>query len=152
MKFTIQALKKNSYVNNEIDEVIDFSYKIDEEILDVDPCHVYGHYTLANNDTEYIFDLNINVNLYMACAITLEKVKVPLKFDVSLLFTDSRINDDVYLIDGQTINLDEAIWANILVEKPMIVKKEDVEFDEPQVEIEEEDINPFKALKKLGGK
>ena len=149
MKFSTGMLKKNVYTNNTISGTIDFKEFISDEILDVEPCVVNGNYSILDNDTKYVFDIQIKTAIYMPCAISLEPVKVPMEFPLMLIFANTEFDDDVYLIEGQTIDLKEAIWGNIMIEKPMRVVKDGMTFDEEIVTIDKEENNPFKDLLKL---
>ena len=101
---------------------------------------------------DYQFDLVINAELIMQCAVSLEEVLVPLKFETSVRFTyDDDDSSDNYLIDKETVDLDEAVLSEIILNVPYRVVKEGYEnlFTD---EVEEEPINPsFQILKDLYG-
>ena len=123
------------------------------DIKDVKKCHVSGVCYEVSYD-EYLFDLNIDLELVMVCSVSLLDVFVPLTFDTKVRYSYS-IDDssDDYLITKDTINLDEAVLSEIVLNIPLKVVKEgyENEFMEEE-EILEEEINPsFKALKDLYG-
>ena len=103
---------------------------------------------------EYLFDLNVDLELVMVCSVSLLDVLVPLQFNTKVRFTNS-IDDssDDYLITKDTINLDEALLSEIVLELPLKVVKEGYENEFMEEEEEtEEDIDPrLKALKELYG-
>jgi uncharacterized metal-binding protein YceD (DUF177 family) len=126
---------------------------VKDDIKDVKKCHVSGVCYEVSYD-EYLFDLNIDLELVMVCSVSLLDVFVPLTFDTKVRYSYS-IDDssDDYLITKDTINLDEAVLSEIVLNIPLKVVKEgyENEFMEEEETLEEE-INPsFKALKDLYG-
>ena len=90
----------------------------------------------------------------MVCSVSLLDVLVPLQFDTQIRFSNS-IDDssDDYLITKDTINLDEALLSEIVLNLPLKVVKEgyENEFMEEEI-VEVEEIDPrLKALKELYG-
>ncbi len=151
MKWTVSQLKKKHHQNNQFEATVDLSKFIDDngDIISVDPTHVQGIIDVED-DRYYHFDLTIHTTLWMACAQTLEPVRVPLVIEVTETFTHDA-HDDYRTIEGITIDLLPIIWSNIYLEKPMRVThpKASSSFDDYQVE-KEPSVNPhFEALKKF---
>ena len=121
------------------------------DIISCDSCHVKGVMHEYQTD-DYQFDLIINAELIMQCAVSLEAVLVPLNFETSVRFTyDDDDSSDDYLIEKDTVNLDDAVLSEIILNVPLRVVKEGYEnlFAD---EVEDEPINPsFQILKDLYG-
>lgn len=154
MKWTIPELKKLRTTANKFayTAVFDAFLRDDDDILAVSPAEIAGSFQVLRDPERFIFMVTVNVTLVMACAITLEDVEVPLSFEATLVFGTELVDDDILPIDGITIDLDLAIWGEILVEKPMRVVAENaydgysetkatIEADEPET------TNPFAKLK-----
>ena len=125
---------------------------VKDDIKDVKKCHVSGVCYEVSYD-EYLFDLNIDAELIMECSVSLLPVLVPLSFNTQVRFSYS-IDDssDDYLITKDTINLDDAVLSEIVLNIPLKVVKEGYENEFMEEEPEEEKINPsFQALKDLYG-
>ena len=89
----------------------------------------------------------------MVCSVSLLDVNVPLNFDTQIRFSYS-IDDssDDYLITKDTINLDEAVLSEIVLNLPLKVVKEGYENEYMEEAEEEEKINSsFQMLKELYG-
>lgn len=152
MKWAIPQLRK-------LAKPFSFEYDFDlfnelvvkNDIKEVKKCHINGVCYEVSYD-EYLFDLNIDAELVMVCSVSLMDVLVPLKFDTQVRYSYS-IDDssDDYLITKDTINLDEALLSEIVLNLPLKVVKEGYE-NEFEEEEEIEEINPtLKALKDLYG-
>ena len=153
MKWAIPQLRK-------LAKPFSFEYDFDlmselvstNDILEVKKCHIEGKCFEASYD-EYLFDLNIDAELIMECSVSLLPVLVPLSFNTQVRFSYS-IDDssDDYLITKDTINLDDAVLSEIVLNIPLKVVKEGYENEFMEEEPEEEKINPsFQALKDLYG-
>ena len=124
-----------------------------EDVLDVKKCHIQGECFEVSYD-EYLFNLDIDLELVMVCSVSLLEVLVPLKFNTEVRFSYSTDDSsDDYLITKDTINLDDAILSEIVLNIPLKVVKEGYENEFIDEELfEEEKINPsFQALKDLYG-
>ena len=154
MKLTLAQLRKLQMpyrYSEELDlkaELVDF-----EDIIDTSLVHVDYEIRERGIDT-YLVDFKYEVTLTMQCSITLNEVEYDICEEGSEIFstTEDEI-EDVFLIEGQTLDTKEAIVTNILINKPMTVSSEGAEFisdEEPVEEMEEEKINPaFAKLKDL---
>ena len=153
MKWAIPQLRK-------LAKPFDFEYDFDlmnaltnvNDILEVKKCHIEGRCFEASYD-EYLFDLNIDSELVMVCSVSLSEVLVPLKFSTQVRFSYSTDDSsDDYLITKDTINLDDAVLSEIVLNIPLKVVKEGYENEFMDEEDIEEEINPsFQALKDLYG-
>ena len=152
MKWAIPQLRKLSKPFN-------FEYDFDllselvnkNDVLDVLKCHITGTcYEVAYD--EYLFDLDIDAMLKMVCSVSLQDVMVPLMFQTQVRFSyEIDESSDDYQITKDTVNLDEAVLSEIVLNIPFKVVKEGFEdlYGEP---VEDEEINPgLKALKDLYG-
>ena len=151
MKWAIPQIRK-------LAKPFDFEYDYDlmnelvnkEDVLDVLKCHIKGTCYEVSYD-EYLFNLDIDVELKMVCSVSLLDVLVPLQFKTQVRFSYS-IDDssDDYPIIKDTINLDDAVLSEIVLNIPFKVVKEGYE-DEFSDE-EDYEINPsLEALKDLYG-
>ena len=151
MKWAIPQIRK-------LAKPFDFEYDYDlmnelvnkEDVLDVLKCHIKGICYEVSYD-EYLFNLDIDVELKMVCSVSLLDVLVPLQFKTQVRFSYS-IDDssDDYPIIKDTINLDDAVLSEIVLNIPFKVVKEGYE-DEFSDE-EDYEINPsLEALKDLYG-
>ena len=154
MKWTIHELKKRGRTEPTFDDVADLKSYLSElvpDVLDIGPVHIHGSYRIQEHDSEYWFDVFVETVLTMPCAITLEEVEVPLRFQTELVFAKNVVDDGSHPIEGITIDLDPIVWSEIVIEKPMRVVKEGVSLDDVHQNIEfddteEEANNPFHEL------
>ncbi len=156
MKWTIQELIKNSKSNTGLNFKLKLDNYITEEIEDlvkISDTLIVGNFEYIEDEELFIFYLNIKTKLTMLCALTLKEVEVDLDFNSELNFSTDPMDDDTHKIEGITIELDQYIFSEILIEKPMKVYapgalknyKEDIyEMDEE----EKVSSNPFAKLKK----
>ena len=129
------------------DDLVDF-----EDIIDTSLVHVDYEIRERGIDT-YLVEFKYEVTLTMQCSITLNEVEYVISEEGSEIFSTTDEVEDVFLIEGQTLDTKEAILTNVLINKPMTVSTEGAEFisdEEPEEDIEEEKINPaFAGLKNL---
>jgi uncharacterized protein len=155
MKWSIYELNKYRLSNYKFDYIADFrAYITDEliDVIDISPVEISGSFTVLEAFEQYMFDVNVKCTITLACAISLKPVEVPMDFQTTLLFSKTLEDDNVFLIDGTTIDLDPYIWAEILIEKPMRVVAEDAyeAYSEEIVTLDENELNaanPFGKLK-----
>ena len=153
MKLTLAQLRKLQMpyrYSEELDlkdELVDF-----EDIIDTFLVHVEYEIRERGIDT-YLVEFKYEVTLTMQCSITLNEVDYVISEEGSEIFSTTDEVEDVFLIEGQTLDTKEAILTNVLINKPMTVSTEGAEFisdEEPEEDIEEEKINPaFAGLKDL---
>lgn len=156
MKWSISELNKYRLTNNTFDYLADFHSFITDDLIDfidISLVSVTGSFRVIEAFAEYIFDVKVKCTLTIACAVTLNPVEVPLEFETPLTFSTTLVDDSIYLIEGNTIDLDPVIWANILIERPMRVVSDDAyeNYTEEIVTLDKDEIlaaNPFGKLKK----
>ena len=95
------------------------------DIIDISEVKVSGYGKCVYGD-RYLFKMHIECLLTLECARTLDEVPFPISIDCEEVY-DTFIKDDdedVRLIEKNTVDLTDAIWENIYLEKPMRVVKE----------------------------
>ena len=149
MRFTLAQLRKLS-LPYRYEEELDLSEELAgfEDILSSSLCHVKGEIHERGFDT-YEIEFQIELDLTMACSVTLESVPYHIESTAKELFsTDPSL--EAFPIDGQTLDTKEAVLTNVLIAKPMKVVAPGVEFKDEWEEDEEETVNPaFASLKDL---
>lgn len=155
MKWTIQELKKLFRTNNQFQSFCDckkFLSEDDPDILDMSEVFVKGDFQILSREGLFLFNCEISCELVMPCAITLEEVKVPIRFQTTLEFAQTFVDDNTHIFEGITIDLDLVIYSEILIEKPLRVLSENAyeNYAEEHSEIEEgiQSSNPFAKYKK----
>ncbi|MCB9498328.1 MAG: DUF177 domain-containing protein [Bacillales bacterium] len=147
MKYSVNELKRKLTVDNKIEGTISFKDKISEEILDVADTKISGTFDYIKESDEFVFFLHVKTSIMAPCALTLKPVKVLVDFDTELIYTFKVTDDDSFLIEGNTIDLDEIIWSEIYLHLPVRVLSEGAVFhQEDTYEIKKE--NPFSSLYK----
>lgn len=128
MKWSLQQLFKYN------DKSFDFSFTIDlherieniDDIIDMSLIHVSGFGKHLYGD-RYQFNLNISTILVLEDALTLEPLEFPIEIDVIEFFDSKEDEEDeeenISIIEKNTIDLTDVIWENILLEKPMRATK-----------------------------
>lgn len=155
MKWTIQELIKKSKSSTSLNFRLKLNDYITEEIedlVDISETLVVGNFEYIADEELFIFYLNFKTKLTMLCALTLEEVEVELDFNSELNFSTDPLDDDTHKIEGITIELDQYIFSEILIEKPMKVYAPGAleNYHEDIYEINEEEkvsSNPFAKLK-----
>lgn len=151
MKWTLAELRKQQFPI-EINEEIDFSeyaYRIND-LKSMSKVKVKGQGYEMNED-EYVFSLDIKASLVLQCAVSLEDVDYDLSFHVDEVFVKEASEDDLEanVIEGNTINLLDAVVDDVVLNVPMkVVKKGYENIFKSEKEKDEEKINPaFESLK-----
>lgn len=156
MKWTTHELVKLAKSDNLLDFTLDLNRFVTEEqedLVGLSKTRVTGDFVYDDVNEIFDFNLRIQTTLTMLCALTLKEVKVPLDFTSSLSFSTAYVDDDTHVIDGITIDIDQYIYAEILIEKPMKVysphaREEYQEVIETLDEDEKLKDSPFAKLKK----
>ncbi len=156
MKWSINELNKFRLTNHTFEYTADFHAFVTEDLIDlidISDVEVSGSFQVIEAFEQYLFDLTIKCTLTLACAITLQPVDVPMNFQTSVIFSKTFVDDSVYLIEGNTVDLDPIVWSNILIEKPMKVVAENAydHYSEDIITLDEDEkiaANPFGKLKK----
>jgi uncharacterized metal-binding protein YceD (DUF177 family) len=155
LKWTIHELIKNSKTDPDLRFSLELNGFITEEIEDLDHIsitEVDGFYEYDKDEQLFVFDLNIKTQLTMLCALTLKEVLVDLDFNTRLNFSTSPADDDTHLIEGITIDIDQYIFSEILIEKPMKIYAPGAlkNYHEDIHEMDEEELissSPFAKIK-----
>ena len=156
MKWTIHELIKKVKNQNDLFFLLDlnrFITKKEEDLVKIGETEVSGYYNYYKDDNLIVFDLNIKTIITMLCSLTLNEVNVNLDFNAVFNFSTEYIDDATLLIEGITIDIDQYIFSEILIEKPMKVyapEALDTYKEDIFVATEEELItnSPFAKLKK----
>jgi uncharacterized metal-binding protein YceD (DUF177 family) len=122
LKWTIHELIKGSKTDSDFEFSLDLNGYITEVIEDLDRIsitEVEGFYEHIKEEELFVFDLNIKTQLTMLCSLTLEEVLVDLDFNTQINFSTNPVDDDTHLIKGITIDIDQYVFSEILIEKPM---------------------------------
>ena len=128
MKWSLQQLFKYTHTPLKFSEELDFREYIKgiDDILDISLAEVSGT-ALHLYDDRYQFDLSIKCKLVLEDAVTLDPVDFLVNVNVIETFdkvVDEESDEDVRLIEKNTIDLYDVVWENILLEKPIRVTKE----------------------------
>lgn len=125
MKWSLQQLQKYSSKPLSFDDVIDFQdYAKDvSDIIEIKPVHVTGEITVIKYGT-YKIRYNVDALLILECALTLEPVEYHFEKEYVEVFSTEPTEDD-FLIEKNTIDLDNAVWSNIIIDKPLVVIRDD---------------------------
>jgi len=144
MKYKVNDLLNRQ--DHKISGDIDYSYKLNDEIVDITLCEVNGSYNYDKVTETFKFSLNILVDITALSCVSLEPVKLSIDFDTDLFYTFKVADDDSFPIINNIIELDEEIWGEIILNMPIRVLKDDETFDsKDNIEFEKE--SPFQALK-----
>lgn len=149
MRFTLAQLRK-TIMPYSFDESLDLSNELNgfEDIISSKPCEVHTVIKERGIDT-YLAIFNIKIEVVMQDSVSLLEIPYTIETTAEEIFTTDDSMEDVFLIDGQTLDTKEAVLTNILINKPMSVTYEEFESD-IEAEEEEEKINPaFASLKDL---
>jgi uncharacterized protein len=155
MKWATHELRKLIHIDNQFRYVADMQAFLNDKLIDlvdISSVEVAGSFLYLEKEDQFVFDVTVDCTLTMLCAITLEEVAVPLHFETDLIFGHDLEDDNLYPIEGNTIDLDPVIFANIVIEMPMRVVSEHAydHYEEPIVSLDEEEVpdsNPFTKLK-----
>lgn len=121
MKWSVQQLNKLTVKPYEFDLSFDFTSLAEgvEDIISIDIVKVTGVIIKIENDTFQI-KYHIEAPLVLQCALTLEPVDYLFSEDYDDIFSKIE-GDEVFLIENNTIDLYEAVWSNIIIDKPLTV-------------------------------
>ena len=97
------------------------------DIIRMDPVKCIGNGIAISSDT-FKFNLHIEATMYLEDCWTLEEVPYPVVIDIDEVFTkDSRLvtdDNDYRYIEKNTIDLYDVVWENVILEKPISIKRE----------------------------
>lgn len=121
MKWSVQQLNKLANKPYEFNLSLDYSTLAEnvDDIISIDIVKVSGVIIKIENDTFQI-KYHIEAPLVLQCALTLEPVNYIFSEDYDDIFSKIE-GDEVFLIENNTIDLYEAVWSNIIIDKPLAV-------------------------------
>jgi uncharacterized metal-binding protein YceD (DUF177 family) len=152
MKYTLAQLRKVKMPFLH-EEDLDLSASLNgvEDIISSSICHV-KEIVKRLDDNTYEVNQELDIDLILTCAITLEEVPYKIHTKNILIYSKevSLLDEgESYPIEHDTLDTTDAIITNILCEKPMVVTKDGASFDSEE-NPEEDKINPaFASLKDL---
>lgn len=120
MTFTIHELKEL--------QTLEFSYDFSNhlkkipDMLAIEPANIICKNTWLEG--ELIMDIHIDVNMILACAITLKPVPYEMHFDAEIIFGDSE-ECDYKLTDP--LELTDILFGYIVSEKPYTIYHPDAD-------------------------
>lgn len=134
MKWSLQQLQKLYKPSNIFEVEYDFNDFLEElkntgsetDILSVQNAKSIISITKIDMET-FKFDYQIKVDLSIACALTLEPVSLCLDFNVSETYSTNLVDDEdeIFPIEGNTIDTKVVVWSNILLNIPIRVVRDD---------------------------
>ena len=128
MKFSVQQLQKINPSPLEVSEQIDYRDFLDgltsSDLLDIALVDVSISISKLDMNT-FQFDYVIHADLGLACALTLERVPYVMDLNISETYSTLPDSDDVYPIEGNTIDTKEVVWSQILMNIPIRVVRDD---------------------------
>ena len=141
------------YANDlKINETINYDKEFYNKsaIKDLDPIKVIGKISINGLD-ELNINLNIEGNMYLSDAVTLELVEYPFNIEVEETIDN---NDEYFCIENNKMDLNEFVWKNIVLEIPIRVVKDSsveqtMEGNGWSLNKESEEINAFSKLNEL---
>lgn len=135
MKYSLLELRKYQEQMIELNETLDLKEALltrDSQVLDLAPVEVKGFLEVKEN--EYLTHYHIHTVMTLPSSRSLEPVAVPLDFDVDELFMtpeqfktkdDSIPDEEVLILDTQTLDLEASIIDNLLLAIPLQVLSEE---------------------------
>ena len=131
MKWSLQQLQKinkfpysfkiESNFKKFLDEIKDTGAETD--ILDI--LSIECNVSISKLDYQtFKFDYDINCNLLLECALTLEPVEYPMSLQISETYSKDP-EEDMFSFEGNSIDTELAVWSNIVINIPIRVVRED---------------------------
>lgn len=145
MKWSLQQLQKINNFPYKFKLESNFKKFLDEikeegsetDILDV--LSVECNVSISKIDYQtFKFDYDITANLLLECALTLEPVDYLMNLSVSEIYSKDP-DDEMFSFEGNSIDLELAVWSNIVINIPIrvvrddayeILKERNIQFDE----------------------
>lgn len=121
MKWSLQQLHKLSISEIAFDFTLDFKEEVShiDDVLDIADVQVTGTAQHLYDD-RFEFFLHIQTTLTLEDARSLDPVEFMVEMDVIEVFdVENPYDEDIHLIEKNTVDLKDVIWENILLEKPM---------------------------------
>ena len=125
MKWSIQQLQKLTVKPYQFEGVLDFTElaKDVSDIIEIKPVHVSGVISYLKEGT-FRINYTVDVLIVMECGLTLEPVDYHFNHEYDEVYSVYATEDE-FLIDKNTIDMDEAVWSNIIIDKPIVVTRDD---------------------------
>lgn len=120
----IDLRKLYAFKKQDVDQELDFS-NIDYQKLNIrkiNNMHVVGQIRV-NYEDNIELDLEVNGEIVMPCAISLEDVLVPISVHIEDEILENTLKDEFYL------DLLDNLWENIILEVPIRVTKEGIKLE-----------------------
>ncbi|WP_461239467.1 YceD family protein [Paucilactobacillus sp. N302-9] len=128
MKWSLNELQKYKDTPLHIDDTLDLDATLTERfpemILHVDPVKVSGY--LSYKDGDVMVTIKVDTNLTVPSSRSLTPVPFPTQFEFTEFYLPSSEHLDRYekdetviVLDNETIDLDEAVAENIVLQIPM---------------------------------
>lgn len=134
MKWSLLELKKYQEEPLLFDETLDLKNQLikrDEQIIDLSPVKVKGFISAGKH--EYLLHYQVETTMTLPSTRSLEPVALAFDFTVDECFMtpeqfqrrdETIVEEEVLLIEGQTISLDESVADNLLLAIPLQVLTE----------------------------
>lgn len=134
MKWSLLELRKYQDMPLTFEETLDLKNELmgrDNQIIDLAPVKVQGLVTVSKKD--YILHYTVDTVITLPSTRSLEPVELPLQFSVNEVFMtpeqyqqrdDLLLEEEILLLETQTLDLDDSVADNILLEIPMQVLTE----------------------------
>ena len=131
MKWSLLELKKYQEEPLVFDETLDLKNQLikrDQQIIDLGPVKVKGFISAGKH--EYLLHYQVVTTMTLPSTRSLEPVALGLDFTVDECFMtpeqfqrrdETIVEEEVLLIDGQTISLDDSVADNLLLAIPLQV-------------------------------
>ena len=125
MKWSIQQLQKLTTKPYEFAFDADYSELAKEvsDIIQIKPVHIKGVISYVKYGS-YRVKYSVVAKLILQCSLTLEPVDYDFTGEYDEIFSFDP-TDDEYLIENNTLDLFTAVWSNIIIDKPIAVKRDD---------------------------
>lgn len=127
MKWSLQQLNRYSNEDLVFSTEFDFNDRVStvSSLISLSTVNVNGTCRCVGID-RYKFDLHIETLLQLEDSWTLEPVPFKIDMDVIEVFDRLDTDDDVRIIEKNTVDLTDVVWENILLSIPMRIVKEEV--------------------------
>jgi uncharacterized protein len=134
MKWSLLELRKYQDMPQTFEETLTLKNELmarDNQIIDLAPVKVQGMVTVSKK--EYILHYTVNTVITLPSTRSLEPVELPLEFSVNEVFMtpeqyqqrDELLpEEEILILETQTLDLDDSVADNILLEIPMQVLTE----------------------------
>ncbi|NLL33415.1 MAG: DUF177 domain-containing protein [Enterococcus cecorum] len=135
MKYSLLELRKYQEQTIELNETLDLKEAVlarDSQVIDLAPVQVSGFLEVKAN--EYFTHYHLTTVMTLPSSRSLEPVAVPLSVDVDELFMtpeqfkmkdDSIADEEVLILDTQTLDLEASFIDNLLLAIPLQVLSEE---------------------------